>query len=146
MNNDFPNFVFKLATAGQWRAAVACETFNGSPDDLRDGYIHLSAAHQVEATARKYFSGVSDLVLVAFRTADLGQALRFEASRGGEDFPHLYEPLRTACALWVHEISLDRAGIPLVPPQLLSQPAAAAGTVQNGDAPHSQPRTDERQQ
>jgi uncharacterized protein (DUF952 family) len=107
--------VFKIATAAQWRAAVAHGAFEGSADDLRDGYIHLSSRHQLEGTLAKHFVRQTDLVLAAFDAAHLEPDLKWEASRGGELFPHLYAPLETRHALWVKPIMLDDAGVPLVP-------------------------------
>ncbi len=84
--------VYKLLRENEWAAFQAAGSFAGSPDDHRDGFIHLSAADQVEATRAKYFAGVP-VVRVAFDAAGLGAALRWEASRGGALFPHLYRAL-----------------------------------------------------
>ena len=62
--------------------------------DRRDGFIHLSAAYQVRATAQKYFSGKADLVLISVAQENFGPSLKWEASRGGELFPHIYGPLQ----------------------------------------------------
>ena len=67
--------------------------FDGAPADIADGYIHFSTADQVEATAAKYFEGQDDLLLIAVDAKRLGEALRFEPSRGGALFPHLYSDL-----------------------------------------------------
>lgn len=85
--------VYKLLRAGEWAAFDAEGGFAGSPDDVRDGFIHLSAANQVEATRAKYFAGEA-VVTVALDAAALGDALRWEVSRGGAAFPHLYRALR----------------------------------------------------
>ena len=68
--------------------------YEGSEVDRRDGFIHLSAAHQVRATAQKHFSGKADLVLISIREENLGPSLKWEASRGGDLFPHIYGPLQ----------------------------------------------------
>ncbi len=109
------SLVFKIATAAQWRNALALGVFSGSPDDRRDGFIHMSARHQLEGTLAKHFSGQGDLVLVAFNTDDLTQNLNWEASRGGDLFPHLYSPLETGLALWTKALVLDWNGVPKVP-------------------------------
>ncbi len=151
MNQTHSTLVFKLATAGEWRTAQSRGSFTGSPDDVRDGFIHFSAAHQVEATARKYFGGIGDLVLIAFRTADLGPALRWEPSRGGADFPHFYEPLPAGAALWVHEVTLDPSGIPIVPLEILTlsvlppQHNRVSSKTDATKAAGGPPRTDEQQ-
>lgn len=106
--------VYKVLPASDW--ALACEhgAFAGSRDDLRDGFVHLSAAHQLAGTLAKYFRDQGDLLLVAFRSGDLGPSLKFEPSRGGELFPHLYGPLPTALALWQRALELGPDGVPVV--------------------------------
>ncbi len=85
---------YKILTRAQFDELVRRNCFNGSPIDLRDGYIHMSTAAQAKATAAKHFAGHDDLVLA---TVDLSgftdTQLRWEPSRGGELFPHLYCPL-----------------------------------------------------
>lgn len=85
--------VYKICPAALWREAESSGVFKGAPVDLADGFIHFSTAAQLAETARKHFSGQHDLMLVTVATAALGQALRFEPSRGGDLFPHLYGPL-----------------------------------------------------
>ncbi|MBV6412741.1 MAG: DUF952 domain-containing protein [Xanthomonadales bacterium] len=88
-----PARVYKLLPLASWQRALREGGWAGSADDLRDGYIHLSAADQVAGTLAKYFAAVDDLALVAFDPASLGAALRWEVSRAGARFPHLYAPL-----------------------------------------------------
>lgn len=85
--------IYKLCARAEWDSAVAAGSYPGSADDARDGFIHFSTAEQVAATAAKYFAGHTDLVLVEVDGTALGQALRFEPSRGGALFPHLYSAL-----------------------------------------------------
>ncbi len=85
--------VIKLLRAAEWAAFQASGTFAGSADDLRDGFIHMSTPDQVAATAAKYFEGEADVVALTVDAAALGDALRWEASRGGALFPHLYREL-----------------------------------------------------
>ena len=85
--------VFKLCGRAEWEAAKRARCYHGSADDVRDGFVHLSTATQVPGTVSKYFAGREDLLLIEFDQNDLGSALRFEASRGGELFPHLYASL-----------------------------------------------------
>lgn len=85
--------VYKICSQAEWDAAVAAGEYTGSADDARDGFIHFSTAEQVAATAAKYFAGRNDLVLIEVDAAHLGAALRFEPSRGGALFPHLYGAL-----------------------------------------------------
>lgn len=86
--------VFKLLRAPEWRAFEASGHFAGSPDDLRDGYIHLSSADQVAGTFAKYFAGEAGVVRLTLDADALGPELRWEASRGDALFPHLYRVLR----------------------------------------------------
>lgn len=94
--------IYKIFRAGEWRQAQAQGAFAGSPDDLRDGFIHFSTAEQLEGTAARHFAGESDLVLAAVEADALGAALRWEESRGGKLFPHLYAalPLTAVTRIW----------------------------------------------
>jgi uncharacterized protein (DUF952 family) len=111
--------VFKICSRNEWSDAVAVGAFSGSTDDRRDGYIHLSTAEQATETARKYFSHCNDLLLIAFDTVDLGEQLRWEPSRGGALFPHLYASLLTKSALGVEPLQLRPDGAPDVAGTLL---------------------------
>lgn len=85
--------IYKIVPQALWSAAEADGVFNGASIDLTDGFIHFSTASQMRETAARHFAGQVDLLLVAVDVAALGEALRFEISRGGEPFPHLYAPL-----------------------------------------------------
>lgn len=74
----------------EWETAQAKGIYEGSEVDRGDGFIHLSAAHQVRATAQKHFSGKADLLLVSVAEEALGPNLKWEISRGGDQFPHIY--------------------------------------------------------
>jgi uncharacterized protein (DUF952 family) len=102
--NSAPQFVFKICRASEWRALQAGHQWQGSPHDVRDGFIHLSTQAQVAGTLAKHFAGEADLVLLRITSTELGAQLRWEPSRGGELFPHLYGPL-----LWsmVTEVPFD---------------------------------------
>lgn len=100
--------VYKICGRAEWQAAQRAGRYAGNADDARDGFIHLSAAHQLEGTRRKHFAGQSDLVLLRVDAAALGEALRWELSRGGEAFPHLYGELRLDAVIEV--APLDEAG------------------------------------
>jgi len=91
-----PELVYKIATAELAGEAARTGVVAGMPVDRADGYVHLSTAAQLPATLALHFRGQRDLVLFAVRTAALGDALRFEPSRGGDLFPHLYAPLAMA--------------------------------------------------
>jgi uncharacterized protein (DUF952 family) len=85
--------IYKICPASAWREAERQGAFRGSADDVRDGFIHFSTASQVEGTARKHFVGQTGLFLIAVDAGRLGDNLRWEVSRGGELFPHLYGEL-----------------------------------------------------
>lgn len=103
-------FIYKIAPRALWNEAVAKGVFSGAPIDLADGYIHFSTAEQARETAAKHFAGQADLVLVAIDGATLGDALRWEVSRGGALFPHLYAELPVTAALWVKDLPLGPDG------------------------------------
>jgi len=107
--------VYKILAREEWDAAVARGGYAGSADDLRDGFVHLSAATQLFGTAAKYFRGQDGLVLVAFDAVELGGSLKWEPSRGGELFPHLFCELPAKCARQVYDLPLGDDGIPLIP-------------------------------
>ncbi|MBR3369958.1 MAG: DUF952 domain-containing protein [Rhodobacteraceae bacterium] len=102
--------IYKIFRRPEWDAMVASGRTDGAPVDLSDGYIHFSTAAQVMATAAKHFAQESDLVLIAVNAGDLGAALKWEPSRGGDLFPHLYRPLHREDVLWDTSLPLGAAG------------------------------------
>ena len=104
------DLIYKICTAAQWRDAEDKGVFQGAPIDLADGYIHFSTAGQVAETAAKHFAGQGDLLLVAVDAAALGVALRWEVSRGGVLFPHLYASLDPRSTLWARPLPLGADG------------------------------------
>jgi uncharacterized protein (DUF952 family) len=98
--------IYKILDAAEWAAAQAQGRYDGSEVDRRDGFIHFSTAEQVEETARRHFAGRSNLVLVAVNAAQLKE-LKWEPSRGGELFPHLYAPLPASAVRWTKPIDRD---------------------------------------
>ena len=125
------SLIYKIAPAALWRQAQESGRFDGAPNDIEDGFIHFSTAAQAEETAAKHFSGRADLVLIAVASERLGDALRFEPSRGGALFPHLYAPLPLDAVTSVQPLSLapggghDFSGL-LEKPTPLEGPAAEA--------------------
>ncbi len=107
--------VYKICPRTAWREAEAAGLFRGAAIDLQDGYIHFSAAEQVAETAGKHFAGQADLLLVAVDAQSLGEALRWEVSRGGALFPHLYDTLSLEAVLWVAPLPLDANGRHVIP-------------------------------
>ncbi len=114
-----PRDVFRICPRASWERACTVGHYDGEPLDLRDGFLHLSAAEQVAATLDKHFPGRTDLVLLRLSADGLAPALRWEASRGGELFPHLYAQLLPDQALAVYELPLDDRGRHRLPEQLL---------------------------
>lgn len=111
-------FVFKVARREEWAQALRRGSYGGSRDDLRDGFIHLSAFQQLAGTLAKHFRGQEDLVLIKLDTRALGAALLWEPSRGGELFPHLHADLPVAAARQVYALALDENGVPAVPKEV----------------------------
>src|SRR5690606_25811720 len=95
--------IYKILRRDEWRAAQAFGTFAGSTVDHRDGYIHFSTAAQAQDTARLHFRGQANLVVLEVDTAPLESALKWEPSRGGSPFPHLYGVLSIRHVVAVHD-------------------------------------------
>ena len=106
--------IYKILPRADWQAAHEARTYGGSPVDLADGFIHFSTAAQAPETAAKHFAGQSDLVVLEVEADDLGAALRWEPSRGGAMFPHLYGALDPALVRYVTEAPLGPDGAPVV--------------------------------
>jgi len=109
------SIIYKICEKALWLKAEAERQFCGSPADLRNGFIHFSTAAQLAATAAKHFAGARDLLLVAVDVAALGAALKWEASRGGDLFPHLYAPLPLAAVRWTRALPDEVGGRRLLP-------------------------------
>ena len=102
-----PTTVYKICEDALWREAERLGVFRGAGVDARDGFIHFSTAAQVHETAAKHFEGAAGLLLVAVDADTLAGALKWEVSRGGDLFPHLYGTLPLAAVLWVKPLRLD---------------------------------------
>lgn len=101
--------IYKIVPAVLWREAVVAGRFSGAGVDLIDGYVHFSTVAQVRDTAAKHFAGVADLLIVAVDARAL-PALRWEPSRGGDLFPHLYEDLPMNAVQWVEPLPVGTNG------------------------------------
>ena len=106
--------IYKLLSAERWAAARAAGLFEGSAVDLADGFIHFSSGQQAQDTAAKWFAGQADLLLLIVEIADSDPALRWETSRGGALFPHLYRPLELHEVTAERPLALDAAGVPII--------------------------------
>ena len=102
--------IYKILRRPEWDAFRAAGETLGAPIDLTDGYIHFSTSVQVAETAAKHFTHESDLVLLALDADALGDALKWEPSRGGALFPHLYRPLKLADVVWDKSLPLGASG------------------------------------
>ena len=107
--------VYKIIAADLWQAAEDSGVFTGAGIDLTDGFIHLSTAAQARRTAQLYFAGQDNLVLVAVDGASLGDALKYEPSRDGDLFPHLYGSLPLTAVLSVRPLPLGADGHHIFP-------------------------------
>ena len=107
--------VYKVLSEAAFEQAWAEGHFHGSADDARDGFIHLSDGSQLAGTLATHFAGQEGLVLVALDPARLGAALKWEPSRGGALFPHLYAPLDLAAMVWIEPLRLGPEGCHILP-------------------------------
>lgn len=110
--------IYKICPASAWREAERAGAYRGSPDDVRDGFIHFSTAEQVPATLAKHFAGQSGLFLIAVGADALGEALKWEPSRGGDLFPHLYGDLDPASAGTITTLEVGADGRHRLPENL----------------------------
>lgn len=97
--------IYKIFRAAEWAELCTKGETLGAPVDLADGYVHFSTATQARETAAKHFAGAADLHLLAVEAEGL-EGLRWEPSRGGALFPHLYAPLRATDVLWCRPLPL----------------------------------------
>lgn len=102
--------IYKILTSAQWLEAQSAGELKGAPVDLADGYIHFSTAEQLRETAAKHFAGQSGLVLLVVDAGGFGGELKWETSRGGDLFPHLYAPLAMSAIIDTAELPLDARG------------------------------------
>jgi uncharacterized protein (DUF952 family) len=107
--------IYHMCPAETWREAVRAGAYHGT-DDRRDGFIHFSTAEQIAESARRHRAGQAGLVLIAVESARLGARLRWEASRSGALFPHLYGPLDPAEAASVRPLPLGPNDEHIFPP------------------------------
>ncbi|WP_420327828.1 DUF952 domain-containing protein [Mameliella sp.] len=102
--------IYKILRADEWAALRAQGETAGAPIDVADGFVHFSTAEQARGTAAKHFAGEEGLVLLALEAEALGEALKWEVSRGDALFPHLYAPLRLADVRWHKPLPLGADG------------------------------------
>lgn len=110
--------IYKIVDSESWAEARQAGVFLGAPVDRRDGFIHFSTAAQLAGTAAKHFAGRRGLLLIAFDSDDFGEALRWEPSRGGDLFPHLYAELDPSLADAEYPLPLAADGLHQFPARL----------------------------
>lgn len=102
--------IYKILRSDEWAALQADGETAGAPVDVADGYVHFSTSGQVRETAAKHFAGVDGLMLLAYDETAMTGDLRWETSRGGALFPHLYGPLRLADVVWAKPLPTADTG------------------------------------
>jgi uncharacterized protein (DUF952 family) len=110
--------IYKICPEPLWQKAEAEGALRGLPIDHADGYIHFSTATQLAETLRLHFHGVGGLVVAAVDADQLGERLRYEPSRGGDLFPHLFDVLPMSAVLWVEPLLLGKDGHHILPPRV----------------------------
>ncbi len=99
--------IYKIFRGSEWAEFESSRETLGAPIDTNDGFIHFSTAPQAGETAAKYFAGVDGLMLIAFEADAMGDALKWEPSRGGDLFPHLYRTLSLSEVLWAKPLPFE---------------------------------------
>jgi len=112
---DDKSLIFKVVSAQEWSVATEQGKFLGAAIDLTDGYIHFSTADQLRQTVEKHFAGQPNLLLVSVDANRLGDKLKWEPSRGGALFPHLYAPLLMECVVTCAEMPIGEDGKHVIP-------------------------------
>ena len=107
--------IYHMCKRAEWRAAEAAGAYAGSSQDVADGFIHFSTAAQIAESAARHRAGQADLVLIEIETDALGPALRWEKSRSGQLFPHLYDKLKPEAVRRVADLTLGADGVHVLP-------------------------------
>ena len=118
--------IYHMCKRAEWQAAQEIGRYEGSSQDRTDGFIHFSSAEQVRESAAKHRAGQTDLLLLSVDSAQLGDPLKWEASRGGAMFPHLYGPLPLEAVSHVDELPLDGDGLHIFPTEIPNQETQGA--------------------
>ncbi len=107
--------IYKIMDKTTWNSAKNIGEFTGSIHDKRDGFIHFSTKEQLAGTLAKHYQGQHELILLAFSANDFGENLKWEPSRDGALFPHLYAPLPTTYVLWEKLLEIAENGTHIIP-------------------------------
>lgn len=108
--------IYHMCRRDEWRLAQQAGVYGGSSQDMADGFIHFSTSGQIRESAARHRAGQDGLVLLVVDAAPLGKTLRWEASRGGDPFPHLYGVLPLDAVSAVHDLPLGSDGVHRFPP------------------------------
>ena len=111
--------IYKICSNAEWAEAEASGSYSGSEHDWRDGFIHFSTASQLPGTLAKHYASRTDLLLIAVDPEMLGDALRWEPARDGDLFPHLYDELPIAAALWTQALKIGSTGDHILPAEAM---------------------------
>jgi uncharacterized protein (DUF952 family) len=120
--------IYKILRAAEWQRFVSFGRFEGGPADRQDGFIHFSGAHQVSATLLRRYAGEADLVLLAVDASRVGAHLRWEPSRSGELFPHLYASLYLNDVAEAHPLAVSVDGSHVFQPPIVSDKSCHTST------------------
>jgi uncharacterized protein (DUF952 family) len=107
--------IFHMCRRDEWDAALSRGAYGGSSQDQQDGFIHFSTAGQLAESVRRHRAGQPNIVLLAADPAALGDSLKWEASRRGALFPHLYGPLAVSAVRWARDLPLGDDGLHILP-------------------------------
>ncbi|KIL96842.1 hypothetical protein CCC_01708 [Paramagnetospirillum magnetotacticum MS-1] len=110
-----PTTIYHVCRRSEWQYAQTTGVYGGSSQDEADGFIHFSGPTQVKASVAKHRAGQDGLVIIAVATPSLGPALKWEVSRGGQLFPHLYGPLPLSAVIWAADLPLGPDGSHVFP-------------------------------
>ncbi len=119
MKSPDPKLIYKILTKTQWQTAMPFEHLPSIPIDAADGFVHLSTAAQLTKTLEIYFAGQSDLKILAISSQRVSTNLRWEPSRGGELFPHLYTSLKMSDIEWQTVLSVSKDGKCQLPDEIV---------------------------
>jgi len=127
MTQHHPTTIFHMCRAEEWADALTTGTYPGSSQDRADGFIHFSTAAQLPVSAARHRAGQTGLVLLTVDAPALGDALKWEPSRGGQLFPHLYAALTPGAVLRTDPLPLGPDGLHVLPPHVAETAARDGG-------------------
>jgi uncharacterized protein (DUF952 family) len=115
LDPNAPKLIYKVTSQSEWASAESVGVFAGAPVDFQDGFIHFSTEAQLRETVEKHFQGQADLLVLSVEIDRLGHEINWEASRGGQLFPHLYAPLSIEAVVEVIDLPIGKDGCFIFP-------------------------------